>query len=146
MANYCKHNINEVYPMSLNMRDLMLLETAEDDIMTLCDALGFKYQLLSRGSGTTFNNQELAQKAQYQDNIIPMADNYMSQFNDCVYAEENNVKYIIDFSHVPCMQADEKLKSEIRKNNVGSVSLQLKTTLSLMVVQWRYLKKMHRLN
>lgn len=116
-------------PMSLNMRDLMLIETAEDDIMTLCDALGFKYQLLSRGSGTTFNNQELAQKAQYQDNIIPMADNYMSQFNDCVYAEENNVKYIIDFSHVPCMQADEKLKSEIRKNNVSSLSLQLKNNL-----------------
>jgi len=116
-------------PMSLNLRELMLEEMANDDIMTLCDALGYKWQLLARGSESTFSNQQIAEKAQYQDNVIPMADNYMEQWNDCVNALENRVEYVIDFSHVACLQADEKVKSEVRKNNVSSISLQLTNNL-----------------
>lgn len=116
-------------PMSLNIAELQLEEMANDDIMTLCDALGYKWQLLARGSESTFSNQVIAEKAQYQDNIIPMADNYMEQWNDCTFALENKVEYVIDFSHVACLQADEKVKSEVRKNNVSSVSLQLTNNL-----------------
>lgn len=111
-------------PMSMNIRDLMLLELAEDDIKTLCGALGFKFNLTPWGSETAFANQNIGEKAQYQDFTIPEAENIMFQLTDCIGADEVNHVCRLDFSHVACLQEDEKQKSEVRRNNVTSVRLQ----------------------
>jgi hypothetical protein len=111
-------------PMAMNIRDLMLLEMNEDDIMTLCAALGFKYQLLPWGSKTAFANQNIGEKSQYQNFTIPEANNLMFQFTDCTEVDLLNIEYKLDYSHVEALQADEKQKSEVRRNNVQSITLQ----------------------
>jgi hypothetical protein len=111
-------------PMSMNIKDLMLLEMNEDDIMTLCAALGFKFQLLPWGSKTAFANQNIGEKSQYNNFTIPEADNLMFQFTDCTEVDLLNIEYRLDYSHVESLQADEKQKSEVRRNNVQSISLQ----------------------
>ena len=112
-------------PMSMNMRDLMLLEMAEDDIKTLCVALGFEFNLLPWGSNTAFANKNIGEKRQYQDYTIPEAENLMFQFTDCTGVDVYGYEYALDYSHVACLQADEKEKSEVRRNNVTSVSVQM---------------------
>lgn len=111
-------------PMTMNIKDLMLLELAEDDIKTLCGALGFKFNLTPWGSETAFANQNIGEKAQYQDFTIPEADNIMFQLTDCIGADEVGHVCRLDFSHVACLQEDEKQKSEVRRNNVTSIRLQ----------------------
>jgi hypothetical protein len=116
-------------PMTMNMRELMLLEMHEDGLKTLCMALGFKWQLTPWGGGTAFANQNIGLTAQYQDFTIPEAENIMFQFTDCTEVDLKGVEYSMDYSHVPCLQADEKEKSEVRRNNVTSISLQLTNNL-----------------
>lgn len=111
-------------PMSLNIRDLMLIELNEDDLMTLCAALGFKFQLLPWGSRTAFANQNIGEKSQYQNFTIPEAENLMFQFTDCTEVDLLNIEYKLDYSHIEALQADEKQKSEVRRNNVTSISMQ----------------------
>lgn len=111
--------------MAMNMRDLMLLEMAEDDIKTLCVAIGFEFNLLPWGSDTAFANKNIGEKRQYQDYTIPEAENLMFQFTDCTGVDNYGYEYALDYSHVACLQADEKEKSEVRRNNVNSVSIQM---------------------
>jgi hypothetical protein len=112
-------------PMSMNVRDLQLLEFAKDDIGILCDAFGFEPSLLSTFNDNKFNNKNEAKKSQYQDSAIPQANNFVNQLNDMMNAQENGVIYKVDFSHVPVLQDDQKLKSETHKNNVESITKQL---------------------
>jgi len=112
-------------PMSMNIKDLMLLELAIDDIKTLCMALGFEFNLTPWGSDTAFANKNIGEKRQYQDFTIPEAENLMFQFTDCTGVDAKGFEYSLDYSHVPCLQADEKEKAEVRRNNVNSISMQM---------------------
>lgn len=104
--------------------ELQLLEQYKDDIMNLANGLDFKFQLLSQGTETAFNNQNKAYAAQYRDSVIPEADNYIRQYNDCVNAEENGVTHIVDYTNTLNELVDKKEESEIRKNNTTSLLTQ----------------------
>lgn len=116
-------------PMTMSIKDMQLLEMAEDDIKTLCDTLSLKYPILSRGSQSTFNNVKEATIAQYQDTTIPQGNNYVEQLTDVMGAVQFSCKYIVDFSHVPALQANQKEKSEVRKNNVQAIRMQFMSNL-----------------
>ena len=107
-------------PMTLPMKDMMMLEQEEHDIMTLCDALALEHMLLSRGSDATYTNKPQAETFQYQSVTIPEALNYYQQLNDCLDAVKEGFEVQYDFSHVSALQTDAKLKSEAYKNTVAS--------------------------
>jgi len=70
-----------------------------------------------------FANQNIGEKSQYQNFTIPEANNLMFQFTDCTEVDLLNIEYKLDYSHVEALQADEKQKSEVRRNNVQSIPL-----------------------
>lgn len=103
---------------------LQLLEQYKDDVMGICAGLNFKFQLLPHGTETAFNNQNKAYAAQYRDGVIPSANNYIRQYNDCVEAEMNGVLHMVDYTETLNELVDRKEESEIRKNNTASLLTQ----------------------
>lgn len=102
-------------PISMNIKDMMLLEMETADVITICNALNYPYDLLGSEKGTTFSNLDGAKKMLYQDSIIPDSLNFCEQLNKALHTKENNVKIQYDYSWIPVLQSDEKTKAETRK-------------------------------
>ncbi len=101
--------------MAMPVKDMMLLEMEQEDVRTICNALGYPYHLLSNSEGTTFSNMETADSSLYQNFIIPESMNFAEQLNKAIHATDNGVIVSYDYSWLPVMQGDEKLKAETRK-------------------------------
>ncbi len=101
--------------MAMPVRDMMLLEMETADVMTIADAYGYPSVLLANEKGTTYSNQEGAERKLYQDTIVPEAENYEEQLNDMLHLRERGKIIKYDYTWLPSLQMDEKLKAEVRK-------------------------------
>lgn len=93
--------------MGYPTRELMLIEEVQEDSKSLCDGLNFPPHLLGL-IDPSFNNQTLANKALYQDSIIPDANNYYSYYNALFQSEKNGINIIKDYTHIPSLQEDQE--------------------------------------
>lgn len=107
-------------PMTYPIKDLMMIEQEEHDIKSLCDALAYPYPLLSRGSETTFNNSKENKLILYQDIIIPEADNYSQQLNDCLGLAETNFEISYCYAHLQILQQDQLIQARTKSMNVNT--------------------------
>lgn len=123
--------------MTMPIRDMMLLEMEEADIITIANALGYPYELLGSPKGTTFSNLNEAKKSFYQDSIIPEANNIADQFNTLIRAEQNKIVFGYDYSHLPIFQEDEKLKAEVRKAQGDAVIQEFNNN----IITWNEMRK-----
>lgn len=95
-------------PMSMPVKDLMLNEEIKYRSMEIADKFGYPSYLLSTSDNGTFNNVSEARKSLYESTIIPEANLYIQQLAAGIIRKEDNVKFQIDFSHVPALQQDEE--------------------------------------
>jgi hypothetical protein len=116
-------------PMSLPIKDLMLLEMLKNDVEVICHALGMPFNLTPYGSETSFDNQDKAEKRLYQNTVIPKANNFITQLNECIDAPANNILVTIDYSHLPCLQTNKKEAAEVHKINVATIQMQFVNNL-----------------
>lgn len=116
-------------PMSFPTKDLQLFEEIEDDTRVILDTFGLNDNLFSKVKGSTFNNVESSLKMVYQDTIIPNALIDSSQIGKQSGMLEEGQTLSMDFSHLPMMQDDEKLKAEIKKLNLESIEKALSLNL-----------------
>jgi len=100
--------------MAMPVRDMMLLEMQTADVMTIADAYGYPSVLLANEKGTTYSNQEGAERKFYQDTIVPECDNYTEQLNDMLMLAEKGYEVNYDYTWLPSLQEDEKLKASVR--------------------------------
>jgi hypothetical protein len=100
--------------MAMPVRDMMLLEMQTADVMTIADAYGYPSVLLANEKGTTYSNQEGAERKFYQDTIVPECDNYTEQLNDMLMLAEKGYEINYDYTWLPSLQEDEKLKASVR--------------------------------
>lgn len=103
--------------MTMPIRDMMLLEMEKADIMAIADAFNYPSVLLASEKGTTYSNQEGAKRDFYQDTIVPESMHYEEQLNECLNCEANGVKICYDFEYLPILQADARLKAQVRREN-----------------------------
>jgi len=109
---------------------LQLMEQLKSDSATMCDVLGYEFDLLARDlGGVANNNKTQAGKNQYQNHTIPRAKSIDEQEMESLECENYNLKIVTDFSHIPCMQEDLKAKSEELRNNVQSLIAGFKMNL-----------------
>ena len=103
-----------------NVKELMLFEEIEDDISRLCDALNYPKALLAFTKGTTFNNMAEANKALYQNAIIPDANMLMEYFTNYLETEKYNppTRLGLYYEHVEALQQSEAEKATAKKANV----------------------------
>lgn len=109
---------------------LQLLELLKSDSATICDVLGYEFDLLGRDlGGVANNNKTQAGKNQYQNHTIPAAKNRDEQEIESLELENYGLLVETDFSHVACLQEDLKAKSEELRNNVQSLIQGFKNNL-----------------
>ena len=123
--------------MTMPIRDMMLLEMERADVITICDALGYPYELLGNEKGTTFTNLKEAKLTLYQDTIIPDAENIADQMNTLIRSELNKVSLNYDYTWLPVFQEDEKLKAEVRKAQGEAVIQEFNNN----IITWNEMRK-----
>jgi hypothetical protein len=123
--------------IGLNIRDMMLLEMEQADVTTIADAFHYPSVLLPKDKGTTYSNQIGAERKFYQNTIIPESLHFIEQLNKRLKTEEIGIKIELDYTHLPSMQEDEKLKAQVR------VELGRAVTQEFMmgIITWNEVKK-----
>lgn len=115
--------------ISAPIRDMMLNENAKMYTEMLCDAIGFPYPLLAGGTETQYNNANAKGKELYTDYVIPTDNQWCKQFDEMTGIKDAGYYTAVDYSHLSILQEDQKLKSEVKKNNVASIRTQFLTNM-----------------
>lgn len=101
--------------IALNAKDLMLIETVKNATESVCDVMGYKFELLANEKGTTFENQKTALASLYQDTIIPEAAADAEVYNDALGISAAGFEVNFLYDHVEVLQQSEKEKAEGRE-------------------------------
>jgi hypothetical protein len=125
--------------MAMPVRDLMLLESEAAYVKTIADSYHYPSVLLSSGDGkgTTYSNQEGAERKFYQDTIVPEADSYTEQLNVMLGTEAAGVKICYDYEWLPVLQMDAKLRAQVRREMGLAVIYEFMNG----VITWNEMKK-----
>ena len=99
-------------PMSYPTKDLMLFEEMTSDKLAIIDAYGLNPYLFSQEQGATFSNVREGVRMAYTDTIIPETVQMYNTISHQLGLNEEGLILVPDFSHIPVMQPDEKLKAE----------------------------------
>lgn len=99
-------------PMSFPTKDLMLFEEMTSDKLAIIDAYGLNPYLFSQEQGATFSNVKEGVRMAYTDTIIPETIQMYNTISHQLGLNEEGLILVPDFSHIPVMQPDEKLKAE----------------------------------
>lgn len=109
-------------PMVFPTKDLMLFEEITADFMAIIDAYGMNEYLFSKEKGSTFANLNEGKKMAYQDTIIPYANNFSQKLTQKFELDKKGEKIILDYSHIECLQDNEKEKAETDKIKTDAVN------------------------
>lgn len=104
---------------------LQLLEMLKSSQATICDVMGWEYDLLARDlGGVALNNKNEANKLSYQNHIIPERKNIDEQERESLGLDKLGIFLTTTFTHLPVFQENLKESSEVRKNDTQSVMSQ----------------------
>lgn len=105
--------------MAISTKDLMLLELGEDAKIQIADMFDYPAELLSSIKGTTYANKREAKKSLYEDVALPEAVSDSEQLTRELELESCRIE--IDFSEVPVLQEDEKMRAETLRNTISAL-------------------------
>lgn len=108
-------------PMTYPSKDMMFYEELESDFSQIISSYGAHRDIFPSTKGATFENQNNAQKATYQDTIIPFANDYAKALTEFLGADLNGFKITFDYSHIPVLQENEKERSEVLLNKTKAI-------------------------
>ena len=95
-------NLN--YPI----REQMLMETINQTMQKVIDAIGLNENIFSRDKQSTFTNMNDGLKMAYQDSIIPFAELFCFALNDSLGLFDMGIYIELDYSHIPALQENQK--------------------------------------
>jgi hypothetical protein len=128
----------KVQTVGFSTRDLMMFEEIEDDIMRLCDAYVFPYQLMASGKGTTFANVNDAKKLLYQDAIMPEAETIYEQWNQFFNLPVYGLELTKNYKHIAALQEDQVQQATARFNRNRACVIEFQNNV-LTLNEWREL-------
>lgn len=99
-------------PMSYPTKDLLLFEELTADKMAIIDAYGLNAYLFSQEKGATFSNVKDGIRMAYTDTIIPETEQLYASMSHQLGLDQEGLKLVPDFSHLPVLQDDENLKAD----------------------------------
>ncbi len=107
--------------MSYPTKDLMLFEELNADKLALLDAFGLSQYVFGQEKGATFSNVRDGVRMTYTDTIIPETQKIYDSIIEQFGLDEEGLKLIADFSHIPVLQADENLKARAMNTRADAV-------------------------
>lgn len=104
--------------MGTDPRKLMLIEFVQENAVEICNAYAYP-PFLAGLRDSTYNNQNAAEKALYQNAIIPESNSMDGVWNNAFKTEDFGLNIETDFSNLAILQENEKEKAEarLRRNN-----------------------------
>jgi hypothetical protein len=99
-------------PMSYPTKDLLLFEELTADKMAIIDAYGLNAYIFSQEKGATFSNVKDGIRMAYTDTIIPETEQLYASMSHQLGLDQEGLKLVPDFSHIPVLQDDENLKAD----------------------------------
>lgn len=121
--------------MGYSTKDLMLFEEIEDDIMRICDAYNYPYQLMSSAKGSTYSNVKEGKQLLYQDATIPESKSNYEQLNIMFNTSKYGIKLDKDYSHVAVLQEDKVQAATARKTLDDALKIEYESGL-ITINQW----------
>ena len=94
-----------VTPTSMNVQELGIAEDKKENITAICAHMKYPTDLYF--NGTTFENQKTARQAVYNNILTPFANE-----DSVVFSEYFKTQIVIDYSHVPELQVNEKERTD----------------------------------
>lgn len=107
--------------ISLGIKDQMIFETINLTMQRVIDAIGLNANIFSQDKGATFNNANTFLKSGYQDCVIPFAEKVCFAINDSLGLFEQGIYVELDYSHLPCMQVDQKAEAETAQTKANAL-------------------------
>lgn len=98
------------------------------DVMTLAEVIGVPPELLGIYGNANVSERESAEKSFYRRTIMPTIQNIFQQMSIGVGMGSEFI-YYASYDHVEAMQADKKLESEVRRNDIVSVKTAIRSNL-----------------
>lgn len=109
-------------PISFPINELMMPEQLESDFSTIIASYGMSRDLFPSTKGATFENQNQAQKATYQNTIQPEADDIADMLTALLKLNEKGLKFKANFDHLPVFQDEMKAKAMSFKAIADAIS------------------------
>ena len=92
----------------------------KNDTITLSEGFGYPSFLLGISENAIHDNVTSALKSLYENKAIPYAAHIFQQLDEFLGTKALNCMYVVDYSHIACMQENQKEKSEVLAKNVVS--------------------------
>lgn len=86
--------------LSEKLNKIDFYKIIESDAMAVYDAYNFPIELSPHGPNAKFDNKEVAELSLYENEIIPLANNFQNTMNS---EFQNKGKVTVDYSHIGCM-------------------------------------------
>jgi len=92
-----------------DIRKLGIFETIATDAMSIANAYKIAHDVVRYNlTGSTFENQEQAEKRTYQNAIIPEFNDFINDLNDWLKLRNYGWEYVPDWSHISVLQEDKR--------------------------------------
>jgi hypothetical protein len=101
--------------MGMSIAEMQLLEMLDSDVTAIADAFSYPAVLLANGKGTTYSNQQNAERGFIQNTTVPEAEHFSEQENEMLKTESFGVKICYDYDWLPIVQMDAKLRAQVRR-------------------------------
>lgn len=107
-------------PISFPIQQMGFDWMEKNDTITLSEGFGYPSFLLGISENAIHDNVTSALKSLYENKAIPYAAHIFQQLDEFLGTKALNCMYVVDYSHIACMQENQKEKSEVLAKNVVS--------------------------
>jgi len=108
--------------IGMSPSDLKLIEMSVIPLRTLCSVYGVDAEVLNDTASSTYNNRKEAEKALFEDVVLPLADTIKDGLNMCVTPElvdGDKLRITYSTSKISALQADKEKQSSVAVNLVN---------------------------
>jgi phage portal protein BeeE len=102
------------------VKELMLFEEIDANMITICDAYGLNVNIFST-KNSTYENVKESIKQSYQDTIIPEADQFCQSLTKFL-GLQNGDKIVADFTHIQVLRTDEQKEAQTLQSKITSIN------------------------
>lgn len=125
----------DYFQIGMSATDLKIIESGVLTDRQLCNAYGTSSRLFNDPANSTFNNVKEANKAMYQNAVLPTLNKILEDINRfwlAPWSEQDNKKYklTLDTSEVEALQADKKTEAEKDRIRMLGINTILGMTIS----------------
>jgi phage portal protein BeeE len=110
-------------PMSYPTKDLLLMEQIDANFLIILNILGVNQNLFIN---STYENLKNGLVQTHNDTVVPYADGFTQALTKFLEIEPGK-RLILDYSHLPYLQVDEKIEGEKLTNVINNVNSLLNT-------------------